>query len=81
MKNIVGTIPSWLTPEWTDIVLSNAPQSFDKAFDRWRKLYRSAMTQLIDAQNIIRDGRYKDGSLELMDARRRERQAKDSYSC
>ncbi|MHB8880003.1 MAG: DEAD/DEAH box helicase [Thermodesulfovibrionales bacterium] len=75
MKSIVGAIPSWLTQEWIDIVFSNAPKSFDKAFDRWRKLYRSAMAQLIDAQNIIRDGRYKEGSPELMDARRRERQA------
>lgn len=75
MRNTVGTIPSWLTPEWTDIVLSNAPTCFDRAFDRWRKLYRLAMTQLIDAQNVIRDGRYKEGSPELMDARRRERQA------
>lgn len=75
MRRSVGAIPAWLTQEWIDIVLTEASDKFDKAFDRWRKLYRLAMTQLIEAQNIIRDGRYKEGSPELMDARRRERQA------
>jgi superfamily II DNA/RNA helicase len=75
LKAGFGTIPAWLTREWIEIVLSNAPQKFNKAFDRWRKLYKSAMTQLVEAQNIIRDGRYKEGSLELIEARRSERQS------
>ncbi len=75
-----GTLPGWLTPEWVEIVLGNAPMKFDQAFDRWRKLYRSAMTQLIEAQNIIRDGRYKEGSDELREARRNERQAERQLS-
>jgi superfamily II DNA/RNA helicase len=74
-KKCGGSIPSWLTQEWVDIVLNNAPLRFDQALARWRKLYQSALTQLVDSQNIIRDGRFKEGSPELMDARRRERQA------
>ena len=38
------------------------------------------MTQLIEAQNIIRDGRYKEGSDELREARRNERQAERQLS-
>lgn len=75
MRRNAGNIPSWLTQEWIDIVLTNAHVKFDQALERWRKIYRSAMTQLIEAQNIIRDGRYKEGSTDLSDARRRERQA------
>ncbi len=75
VRLISGSIPAWLNPEWFVVVLNNAPMRFDNAFDRWRKLHRSAMTQLVDAQNIIRDGRYKEGTPDLMDARRRERQA------
>lgn len=75
VRQISGPIPAWLNSEWLAVVLNNAPTRFDNAFDRWRKLYRSAMTQLVDAQNIIRDGRYREGTPELMEARRRERQA------
>lgn len=75
LKAVYGTPPAWLNQEWIEIVLTSAPDNFNKAFDRWRKLYRVAMTQLVDAQNIIRDGRYQEGSPELSEARRSERQA------
>lgn len=75
MKSGAGSSPAWLTQEWIDIVLTNAPLKFDQALDRWRKLYQSALTQLVESQNVIRDGRFKEGSPELTDARRRERQA------
>jgi superfamily II DNA/RNA helicase len=75
LKAVYGTPPVWLNQEWIESALTSAPDNFNKSFDRWRKLYRSAMTQLVDAQNIIRDGRYKEGSPELAEARRGERQA------
>ena len=75
MTRDAGSSPAWLTQEWIDIVLTNAPLKVDQALDRWRKLYKSALTQLVESQNVIRDGRFKEGSSELMDARRRERQA------
>ncbi len=46
-----GDLPSWMEdPE--DFVLSvamNAPKEFHRAFDRWRELYKSAHTQLAEA--------------------------------
>ena len=34
-------------------MLDAAPQHFDRAFDRWRELYRAATRQLIEAQNAL----------------------------
>ena len=33
---------SWLTNEWIEQVVEDAPGEFDRAFDRWRELYRQA---------------------------------------
>ena len=42
----------WFTPIWLDGVLVGAPQSFDTALIRWRKLYKSANDQVFH-QNAI----------------------------
>ncbi len=34
---------SWWYPEWIEHVVRDAPRSFDRAFDRWRDLYRAAL--------------------------------------
>jgi hypothetical protein len=54
----------WFTGEWIERVLDKAPERFDRAFDRWRELYRAAMRQLLEAQN------------ELLRARRADEQAR-----
>lgn len=33
----------WFTAQWMEEVIARAPQEFDRAFDRWRELYRAAM--------------------------------------
>lgn len=43
----------WYTDEWLQDLLSNAPRAFDAAFERWRELYRAAMTQLMNAQQTF----------------------------
>ncbi|GJQ20268.1 MAG: DEAD/DEAH box helicase [Bacteroidia bacterium] len=43
----------WFSTEWVERVLSEAAAQFDKAFDRWRELYRAATRQLLDAQNTL----------------------------
>jgi hypothetical protein len=43
----------WFTPAWVDRMLAEAPQHFDRAFDRWRELYRAATRQLIEAQHAL----------------------------
>lgn len=45
---LAGT--GWFSDEWTDRVLGEAAVAFDRAFDRWRELYRVATRQLLDAQ-------------------------------
>jgi hypothetical protein len=43
----------WFSPEWVERVLSEAPEKFDRAFDRWREMYRAATRQLLEAQNTL----------------------------
>ncbi len=50
----VGDVPPvWLEDENAFVarVAADAPGEFDRAFDRWRELYRSAKRQLTDANN------------------------------
>ncbi|KPL83067.1 DEAD/DEAH box helicase [Thermanaerothrix daxensis] len=35
----------WFSDEWLDRILEESPQAFDRAFDRWRELYRAAKRQ------------------------------------
>lgn len=35
----------WFTPEWVAGVVRSAPSNLDRAFDRWRALYREALDQ------------------------------------
>src|SRR5262249_1520107 len=39
--DLAGT--SWWFPDWTRHVVQGAPSNFNRAFDRWRDLYRSAL--------------------------------------
>ncbi|WP_342739906.1 DEAD/DEAH box helicase [Bradyrhizobium sp. B117] len=59
MKRVLGQIlasvdgrkPVWMNDpdDFVSSVALRAPQEFDRAFDRWRELYNSARTQLIEA--------------------------------
>ncbi len=40
----------WFSERWLDRVLEEAPHTFDRAFDRWRELYRIARRQLHEAR-------------------------------
>jgi len=43
----------WFSESWVESVLRNAPKAFDKAFDRWRELYRAAVRQRNEANSVI----------------------------
>lgn len=45
----------WYSEDWLCTILNQAPDEFDRSFDRWRELYRSAEKQLEDAQTKIRE--------------------------
>ncbi|MEJ5249198.1 MAG: Zn-binding domain-containing protein, partial [Caldilinea sp.] len=44
---------AWFTDDWIDRVIDAAPAAFDRAFDRWRELYRAADQQLRAAQQML----------------------------
>lgn len=51
LASVDGPKPAWMTgpDEFVAQVAERAPLEFDHAFDRWRELYHSARTQLIEA--------------------------------
>lgn len=57
-----GTLEAavWFTDGWIERVVDEAPAEFNRAFERWRELYKIASKQLIDAQNEMRRARRKD---------------------
>jgi ATP-dependent helicase YprA (DUF1998 family) len=62
----------WFSDAWLDRVIAEAPNNFDRAFDRWRELLRAATRQLTEAQAARRKARSRD---EQDQARRREDEA------
>lgn len=51
LASVDGRKPAWMSEpdDFVSSVAQRAPQDFDRAFDRWRELYNSARTQLIEA--------------------------------
>ena len=62
----------WFTDQWLEAAIADAPANFDRAFNRWRELYRAATKQLLDAQADFRRARNHDAQ---QDAHRREEEA------
>jgi len=42
----------WFTESWIDQTLAETPEAFDRAFDRWRELYRAAHLHRDQARRI-----------------------------
>ena len=51
LDSLDGRKPVWMSEpdDFVSAVAQRAPQEFDRAFDRWRELYNSARTQLMEA--------------------------------
>jgi len=51
LASVDGRKPVWMSDpdDFVSAVAQRAPQDFDLAFDRWRELYNSARTQLMEA--------------------------------
>lgn len=51
LASVDGRKPIWMSEadDFVSAVAQRAPQEFDRAFDRWRELYNSARTQLMEA--------------------------------
>lgn len=72
--NKFGTL-SWLNGEWIDENINAVERKFDRALDRWRKLYRAAQKQLTDTSEIINSNLYTQNSDEMRNALRNQYQA------
>lgn len=62
----------WFSERWLQQVIEEAPQAFDRAFDRWRELYRAATQQLEAANRQLQTARRREDQQE---ARRRQQEA------
>ena len=64
----------WFNWNWVRRALEQAPEEFDKAFDRWRELYRAALTQLKRANEMImvHDRKKQEEGMRLQDEARRQ---------
>ncbi len=51
---------SWFSDDWIDRVIEESPREFDRAFDRWRELYRTAKRQFEMAQTALLRARRRD---------------------
>ncbi len=51
LASVDGRKPAWMSDphDFVSTVAQRAPHDFDRAFDRWRELYNSARTQLMEA--------------------------------
>ncbi|GAB4406431.1 MAG: DEAD/DEAH box helicase [Bacteroidia bacterium] len=54
--------PDWLDRAWVLRQVVQMPEVFDRAFDRWRVLFRANEKRLVDARRIIDDHTYKPNS-------------------
>ena len=66
----------WYSEEWLQNVLRRTSKEFDRTFDRWRELYRAAMTQLKEAQQVFYRSRNRKDQAEArhrMDEANRQR--------
>jgi ATP-dependent helicase YprA (DUF1998 family) len=70
----LGTLAAapWFTEAWLDRVIGEAPERFDRAFDRWRELYRAATRQLTEAQHALQRARAR---ADQDEATRRQQEA------
>ncbi len=62
----------WFSDRWVQQVIEEAPHAFDRAFDRWRELYRAATRQLRAAQAALERARSNEDQQE---ANRRQQEA------
>lgn len=63
---------AWFNERWIRSVVENAAEEFDRAFNRWRELYRSATQQLQEASHALHTARSREQQDE---ANRRQQEA------
>jgi hypothetical protein len=62
-QQVIATLPErprWLTDAWLQQAIAEIPERFDRAFDRWRELYRAVEEQMSRAERQRRSARDRD---------------------
>ncbi|SNR46794.1 protein of unknown function [Haloechinothrix alba] len=74
LSGIVGELAdtSWYHDGWLEEVVNAAPESFDRACDRWRDLYRAALVEREKQHQIIGDLSASKLQRNLAQGRRRD---------
>ncbi|MCG9890763.1 MAG: DEAD/DEAH box helicase [Thermosynechococcaceae cyanobacterium MS004] len=67
---------SWYSQDWLRTVLEDARNAFDRKCDRWRELYRGAVTQRVLAQQLI--DRAASGNVSAEDRRNADQKLKEA---
>jgi superfamily II DNA/RNA helicase len=78
VADLRGRIPgttAWMNEEWLNAELDSAPAKFERALERWKRLYRAAQHQLEAAQETKKSGLHSSSSREMKKANRDEKQA------
>ncbi|MDR0938844.1 MAG: DEAD/DEAH box helicase [Mediterranea sp.] len=74
-EKLNGNPPYWFGEQWIDSVLNAYEADFGLAFKRWCAIYKVAMTELTEAQSIIKNKLYGNKSKEREKAMRKEQRA------
>lgn len=64
LLNTVQPPVSWFTEDWLKRAIQEIPERFDRAFDRWRDMFRLVENQLIEAQQLERRARTNEDQLQ-----------------
>lgn len=67
--------PNWFNDNWIRLQLDTFLTSFDESLNRWRKLYRAAIIQFREANEIIENKIYAENHDKVKTAKRTRRQA------
>ncbi|GBC89344.1 MAG: DEAD/DEAH box helicase [Fimbriimonadales bacterium] len=62
-ERVIATLPErprWLTADWIERAILEIPERFDRAFDRWRELFRAVEEQMNRAERQRRAARKRD---------------------
>lgn len=70
--DIIESDSDWYSRQWVENVLKRAPEEFDRAFDRWRELYRAADLQWQEASEKLRHPIRDKMEKNRLEAQRRE---------
>ena len=52
LRPLIEKEAPWFTEDYVRLIIKNAPESFDRAFDRWRNLHRATLAQMEKAYRI-----------------------------